>query len=165
MTVQSVDPASCHVTSDGAVPASTCSYGETLFGQEGPDDDCKYHVAWTSTPICEGGAGVVFTLVATYLGTDQPLTGAQTNIEYYIPKVSDAGPDAGYCDDQTTHLGPTLGTMGLYQMTETTPGTYVGQIKFDAPGEWTLRFHFDESCDDVADTSPHGHAAFHITVP
>jgi hypothetical protein len=42
---------------------------------------------------------------------------------------------------------------------------YAGPVIFDAPGDWTLRFHLHEECDDTLDDSPHGHAAFHITVP
>jgi hypothetical protein len=161
LIVQPVDPASCMARGDGG-SAPACAYGDTLFGQDGPDDDCKYHVAWTSTPICQGSPGVVITLVATFLGTNAPVTGAQVNIEYYVPEQ----PDAGGCHDTTMHLGPTLGSAGLYQMMETTtPGTYVGQIVFDQTGEWTMRFHFDENCLDLLDDSPHGHVAFHLSVP
>ena len=49
---------------------------------------------------------------------------------------------------------------------ETSPGTYkIGPIVFDRPGGWVVRFHFFGSCDDYLDTSPHGHAAFFVTVP
>ena len=49
--------------------------------------------------------------------------------------------------------------------TETSPGTYTyGPIRFDASGKWTVRFHLYEDCVD-GDTSPHGHAAFFVTVP
>jgi hypothetical protein len=46
------------------------------------------------------------------------------------------------------------------------PGTYVtSPVTFDAPGEWTIRFHFFEQCADVLPSSPHGHAAFFVNVP
>jgi hypothetical protein len=172
LLIQPVSAASCMAGGD-AGDDETCPWGDTLFGQEGPDDDCKYHVAWTSTPLCESppladggfGPGVVITVVATYLGTTTPLTGAHTHIEYYIPETQEAGPDGGVCDSVTVHPGPSIVQSGLYEMTETTPGTYVGQIVFDAPGPWTLRFHFNEDCFDILPDSPHGHAAFHLLLP
>jgi hypothetical protein len=49
---------------------------------------------------------------------------------------------------------------------ETTPGTYViGPVRFDAPGQWVTKFHFYESCSDVATDSPHGHVSFLLSVP
>ena len=62
-----VDPAVCHVEADaghdhdhdagaedaGAEPAGA-DYGQTLYGSEGEDDDCKYHVKWQSTAVSEG---------------------------------------------------------------------------------------------------------------
>src|SRR5437867_328431 len=49
---------------------------------------------------------------------------------------------------------------------EESPGTYtVGPIRFDAPGQWTVRFHFFEECADVLEESPHGHVAFLAQVP
>jgi hypothetical protein len=45
-------------------------------------------------------------------------------------------------------------------------GTYqVGPIVFDAPGLWTVRFHFYEECSDEPEDSPHGHIAFFVDVP
>ena len=38
----------------GAAPTAACrpiDYGATMFNAEGDDDDCKYHVKWTATPI------------------------------------------------------------------------------------------------------------------
>ena len=49
--------------------------------------------------------------------------------------------------------------------TSASSGVYSGAVAFDAPGEWTVRFHIQEQCDDICDDSPHGHAAFHLTVP
>jgi hypothetical protein len=52
------------------------------------------------------------------------------------------------------------------EATEAAGGKYtVGPIKFDAPGNWTVRFHFYEECSDVPEDSPHGHAAFFVHVP
>jgi hypothetical protein len=46
------------------------------------------------------------------------------------------------------------------------PGWYeVGPINFPDPGMWSVRFHFNENCNDELPDSPHGHAAFWVTVP
>jgi hypothetical protein len=45
------------------------------------------------------------------------------------------------------------------------PGTYkIGPIKFDQPGNWTVRFHWNGDCLDYAPNSPHGHSAFFVDV-
>jgi len=38
-------------------------------------------------------------------------------------------------------------------------------ITFDAAGDWTVRYHFYEDCNDAPEDSPHGHAAFLVHVP
>jgi hypothetical protein len=130
-----------------------------MFGHEGDDDDCKYHVSWTSTAICEGAAGVTFTVTATYLTSNMPVTGVPMFlVETFIPSVADAA-----CDDMSTHPGPN--TFGPLTETPVGSGVYVGPVEFDDPGDWTVRFHIHEECLDILDDSPHGHAAFHITVP
>jgi hypothetical protein len=156
ITVQSTRQASCCVMGDAGGPG-TCPYSATMFGHEGDDDDCKYHVAWTSSPICEGAGGVEFSVVATYLGTGKPVTGA--NIR---PETATTTPpnDAG-CDDMGTHLSPST----FSTFAEDSPGTYKGRIVFDRPGAWTVRFHLFENCFDVLPDSPHGHAAFRLSVP
>jgi hypothetical protein len=152
-----------------------CDYGATMFGPssargddgpvvvEGDDDDCKYHVAWTSEPICQSSTlGVIFTVKVTSLSTGLPVTDipATEGIlpEAFIPTTLDAA-----CDTMTTHPSPT--SFGDAHLFQTTPGTYVGSIVFDQSGEWTVRFHIHEECSDLLDDSPHGHAAFHVTVP
>jgi hypothetical protein len=168
---QLVDPAMCHAGSgggddggatdggdDGGTPgagANTCPYGDTAYGMESDDDDCKYHVLWTNlSPICEGAGGVTFkVIVATKAGA--PVTGAKTRAEVFTTSPADAG-----CDIFSMHTGPNNGVV----LQEAPAGTYTGQIVFDSPGLWTVRFHFHEECDDLP-ASPHGHAAYHITVP
>ncbi len=163
---QPVSPASCTpdagaddagTSADGGAP-DTCAYGDTMFGNAGDDDDCKYHVTWTSDPICEGS--VQFTVKVTSLVDGTPVTGIPGGVlvEQFIPTAADAA-----CDDKTTHPGPNIGSYLVE--TPAGSGTYVGPVAFDAPGDWTLRFHIHEECQDLLDDSPHGHAAFHITVP
>jgi hypothetical protein len=167
---QAVTPASCHAgpmdsgmrdagaPKDAGLPPGPCGenadYGMTMYGHEADDDDCKYHVSYTSTPICEND-GTYFIVTANYLTRDHaPLSGACTfaelclNDEHPAPNV-----------DQSPSTGSQL-------VVEGPPGTYtVGPVVFDAPGDWTVRFHFNAECCDVVDDSPHGHAAFHVTVP
>jgi hypothetical protein len=162
--------------SGAAAAANECDYGATMFGPgadgggpmvvEGDDDDCKYHVSWTSTPICESAVlGVAFTVNLTYLGTNPPVP--VTNIpategilvEAFIPKTLNAA-----CDDMSEHFSPTLFEPG-YGLLQTSPGVYFGSVIFDQAGEWTVRFHIHEECSDLCNNSPHGHAAFHINVP
>jgi hypothetical protein len=159
---------------DGGAPATECAYGSTMFGPgsgdgapqtvEGDDDDCKYHVSWTSGPICRSTLGVKFIVTVTYLQSGLPVTNIPSTEgilpEAFVPTTLDAA-----CDTMSTHPSPTsFGDAHLYE-TSPTSGVYQGQIVFDVSGEWTLRFHIHEECSDLLDDSPHGHAAFHITVP
>jgi hypothetical protein len=172
----STDDASAASSGDDAGTASSdddCDYGATMFagnataGQpvEGDDDDCKYHVSWASTPICESSTlGVTFTVTVTNLTTGAPVTDipAAEGIlpEAFIPETLDAS-----CDTMTEHESPTgFGSAHLFETTPTS-GVYVGNVIFDQSGQWTVRFHIHEECSDALDDSPHGHAAFRITVP
>src|SRR5579883_813456 len=144
--------------------ADSCPYGPTMYGQESDDDDCKYHVKWTSTPICEQGGGpapapVIFTVTVTNKVDGTPLTGAATRIEAFATTAGDWDA-ATYCDTKSTHIDQN----NLFDpLHEGPPGTYKGPVYFDQPGQWTVRFHFFENCFDVLETSPHGHAAYHVT--
>jgi hypothetical protein len=147
-TVLIVDPNVCASVSDTLVTdagADTTEYGDTLFNAEGDDDDCKYHVSWSSTAICEN-ANVTFSLKVTTKANGSAVTGADPNLEVFL---NDTHP--GQVSNQATQ--------------ETTPGNYtIGPVQFDAKGQWTVRFHlFPTGCDQP--TSPHGHAAFYVNVP
>jgi hypothetical protein len=133
------------VVDDGTCGNS--AYGPALFGQSGGDDDCKYDVSWTSTPICENQP-VYFTVTATSRVDHTPLVGANV-----LPDV------VLNCD----HVIPNI---PLEPTPVLAPGEYkVGPIVFDRPGNWVVRFHFYETCYDFWPDSPHGHAAFWVTVP
>jgi hypothetical protein len=143
--VQTVDPAACHPDA-GPDGGSTTDYGPTLDNSEADDDDCKYHVKWTSTAVCEN-TGVVFTVTATNETDGSPLAGADMEAEVFL---------------SLTHTSSTPYVFS----TETAPGTYVTDpVQFDMPGDWTVRFHFHEECEDLTEDSPHGHAAFYVHVP
>jgi len=129
---------------DAGLPVS--DYGGTLSGTEGDDDDCKYHVSWSSTPLCENG-NVTFTVKATKKTDGTALTGAGPYADIFLNDKHPAPPT-----DQ--------------KFVETSPGTYtIGPVAFDAPGKWTVRFHFYGNCQDVTEDSPHGHAAFFVQLP
>jgi hypothetical protein len=143
--VQTISQASCNVPppDGGAQPAD---YGPTLDGNSGDEDDCKYHVSWTSTPVCQGD-GIVFTVNVTNKADGTPLTGADTGTEVFLSVL---------------HPGPTP----FVNSKEGPPGTYVTEpAKFDQSGVWTVRFHFFENCTDTLEDSPHGHVAFRVQVP
>jgi hypothetical protein len=154
---QPTSAADCHPDA-GDVDAGpmSCPYDSTKFGQESDDDDCKYHVKWSSGALCEGMAGVPITVIATNKTDGSPLTSANTYVEFFTTTPGDAG-----CDNMSTHPGVNSGVM----LAEGPPGTYKGSLVFDAAGAWTMRFHFHGECADVTGDSPHGHAAFHLTLP
>jgi hypothetical protein len=136
----------------GNIPNATSDYGATMYGTEGDDDDCKYHVSYDATPLCEND-GVYFIVTAHYLTRDgAPLTGACTQAEVCL---------------NNEHVGPPPSdVVGSEPVVEGPPGTYtIGPVVFDEPGTWTVRFHFNELCCDILADSPHGHAAFFVDVP
>jgi hypothetical protein len=124
-----------------------------MYNSTGDDDDCKYHVTWSSSPITEN-SDVTFTVTVT-TKTDGNPAGSGTGV----------GADANVLVEaflSDTHPAPDT----KQTSNETSPGTYsVGPIRFNAPGQWTVRFHFYENCSDVAADTPHGHAAFYVQVP
>jgi hypothetical protein len=156
LTVQATSAGSCHPTGVDAGAENGCPYGDTLFGRESDDDDCKYHIVWSSDPICQGDAGIRFTVLVTNKTDRSPLTGAGTAVETFTTSPPDSG-----CDNQSTHPGP---NSGVVLREEGPPGTYTGNVQFDQAGAWTVRFHFHAECADVSPDSPHGHAAYHVTV-
>jgi hypothetical protein len=159
-TIQPVNAASCMTVQDAGAELA-CPYGKTMYGQESDDDRCKYHVSWSSVPICAGNAGVPFKVVASYLGSGAPLTDAGTQAETFTTTTGDWDADS-YCDDMSDHAGP---NSFVVSFVEDPPGTYTGPIVFDQTGDWTVRFHFNWNCDDTVPDSPHGHVAFHIHIP
>lgn len=130
--------------------AASSDYGPTHDGTVADDDDCKYHVSWSSTPIKEN-TNVTFTVDASVLAAPGgPLTGLNTNTAYAEVFLSD------------THPAPPTAQV----ITEATPGVVTfGPIQFDEKGIWTVRFHLREDCADDNPASPHGHAAFYVEVP
>jgi hypothetical protein len=128
---------------DGGEPAS--DYGPTLYNSEGEDDDCKYHVKWTSTAVAKD-TDVTLAIVATNRNNQSPVAGATPYAEIFL---------------NDTHPGPNTKVM----TTETSPGNYtIGPVRFDASGKWNVRFHFAADCAD-GEESPHGHVAFFVNVP
>lgn len=117
-----------------------------LYGSEGDDDDCKYHVKWTASCI-EENTNVTFNVTVTKRADGKPLTNADPDLEVLL---------------SDTHPAPNT----VQKPKETAPGVYTaGPIKFDAKGKWTVRFHLREECVDLTEDSPHGHVAFYVNVP
>jgi hypothetical protein len=143
--VQPIDLSVCNATlaDGGSVPVD---YGDTRFNAESDDDDCKYHVKFTNTPVRQN-ENVTFTFTATIKADGGPA--ATSNL---IPEVF----------LNSKHPAPNSGE----KTTEGPAGTYaIGPIRFDAAGRWTVRFHLHQECTDAEQSSPHGHAAFFIDVP
>lgn len=158
-------PGPSDATTDTGGGGARCGYGPTMFGMESDDDDCKYHVKWTSTPICEGTPGVLFTVIVTHKTDGSPLTGGNLGLEVFTTSSGDWD-SAAFCDTMSTHPSiPTNSPNGYWTLTEGQPGTYSGYVAFDQAGQWTIRYHFKPDCLDVLPDSPHGHAAYHISVP
>lgn len=134
-------------TDGGASGGDDNDYGDTLFGSDGYDDDCKYHVSWTSSPVTEN-AGVTFRVTIAYATDNTPVTGIATTT--YIESYLDENHPAGTKNTTTV---------------ESPPGVYgIGPVTFPSAGHWTVRFHIAGGCTD-SDNSPHGHAAFYVNVP
>jgi hypothetical protein len=147
-------------TPEGGAPAAPTNtdggasdYGPTHYNNIAYDDDCKYVVRWEATPIREN-QNVYFQVTATTT-VDGTAVAAQTRNGVVQGPTIEA-----YLDD--THPAGTNGQ----RVTQTLPGVYViGPVKFDAPGTWTVRFHFNGDCENPAPDSPHGHVAFFVGVP
>jgi hypothetical protein len=152
MITQPTSQASCNAVPDAGPPGTpdadqtTSDYGATMYNQAGNDDDCKYHVSWTSTPIYEN-YDVHFTITVTTTVDGLPAQNAGPQAEVFLSDTHGAPPT-----DQVS--------------SETSPGVYdIGPVRFDLPGKWTVRFHMYGTCKDLVETSPHGHAAFYVNVP
>jgi len=135
--------ASCVAT---GADAGTIDYGPTMYNAEADDDDCKYHLKFTNTAV-RRNENVNFTVTATVKETGAAATSAKLLAEVYL---------------NDTHPAPNTNQ----KTSEQSGGNYVvGPIQFDAAGQWTVRFHLREDCSDEPPDSPHGHAAFFISVP
>ena len=152
-TVVTVDPAACTVPDAGVADGGAADgggtggsdFGDTMFNAEGDDDDCKYHLTWTASAICEN-SDVTFTVTATHKADGSAVTGATPSAEVFLGNAHPA-PNS---NQKSTELGG-----GRYS---------IGPVRFDLAGQWTVRFHFFETCHDSVE-SPHGHAAFFVNVP
>jgi hypothetical protein len=120
----------------------------TLHGNEGDDDQCKYHVKVAVDNTAEN-QDVNFTLNATNLGDGSP--------------VKDNDPTPAVDVFLTAmHLAPKTDVKSMM----TSPGTFkVGPVRFDQCGEWTARFHFFNHCGNDFTDSPYASIAFYVNVP
>lgn len=143
-----VEAAACQAAPEpetGDDESGTSEYGPTRFNAESDDDDCKYHVAWKATPVGQN-RDVSFTVTLTNKATGAPVTDAPIRLEIFLDETTPA-----------PNSNP--------KQTNGAPGEYtVGPVRFDKAGNWNVRFHFFENCNDN-EHSPHGHAAFFVAVP
>lgn len=139
-----VNPASCTATppADGE-PAEE---NPVHYNAESDDDDCKYHLSFTATPV-RVNENVTFRVTVTNLaGAKGPVSGAGVNVAGTL----DAALPIANSNPKTT---------------EAPTGTYtISPIRFPKAGRWVITYHLFEDCMDLED-SPHGHASFYIDVP
>jgi YtkA-like len=141
--VVTVDPADCTNTS---VDAGVKEEEVVRYNAEADDDDCKYHVKFSTSTVA-ANKDVSVTVTITNKSDGKPATGADPSLESFLT---------------TTHPVPET----MPTVTETTPGTYsVSPLRFDASGRWTMKIHLYEACYDIAEASPHGHVSFFFDVP
>jgi hypothetical protein len=135
-------------SSDGGGDGSAApQFGDPLYGTDGLDDDCKYHVTWSSTPI-RRNSDVTFMVSATRLADPSTAVScADLVIDVILPPAHVA---------PNTHPVATESAGGMYT---------IGPVRFDMPGMWYVRFHFYEYCADSTEDAPHGHIAFYVNVP
>jgi hypothetical protein len=151
VTPIAVNEASCHPAVTPTDPLPPEEEAPVLYNAEGDDDDCKYHVSFTSTPVRLNEAAT-FDVTATLLASPgTPARGAGIDIESYLADnqfhvLSALPPNAAESPAGSGH----------YKVTP---------VKFDASGRWVVRFHLYEDCSDLSEDSPHGHVAFYVDVP
>jgi hypothetical protein len=137
---------------DGGAEAGATApeFGDPMFNSEGYDDDCKYKLTFTVTPVRKN-TPVTFTVTIVGLEPAGPATKADLYAEVFL-------------SDGDMHPAPNSNTT----TTETPAGSgvyKVGPIIFNTSGRWIVRFHMFDTCSDGPEDSPHGHAAFFIDVP
>jgi len=141
-----VDPGIC---SSGVTNEDDAGAPETenvLYNREGDDDDCKYHIKWSASTVCEN-ADVMLQVQLTAKSDGAGVAGATPWAEAFLVNQT----HSAHYENQTYH--------------EESAGNYsIGPIRFDAKGQWTLKFHFFPDACDVLE-SPHGHVAFFVNVP
>lgn len=149
--IQSVDFSVCPSTKHRAISprhGDEEHYGTTLYNDSGSDDECKFDVSISAENVRIDSDSTI-SLSLTTRETNKAATGAKPYIEAFL-------------DD--THPLPGATPTGE----ETSDGEYkFSNVKFDASGRWTVRFHFYGDCETtaMASTEPHSHVAFYMDVP
>jgi hypothetical protein len=152
MTIQTVGVCATSGGGDAAAgtgggDASTTDYGAPIFNSDGYDDDCKYRVSVTSTPIRRND-DVTFTLAVMGLDPASPATGGMPYEEITLNET--------YVSPSNPNAVETPAGSGIYK---------ISPVKFDRAGQWVVRFHLFGDCSDAPPDSPHAHVAFLINVP
>ena len=133
-------------------------------------------LALAGAPINGWGAALT---VSTFVGTG---VGGYSDSQLNNPYGMAIGPDGGlyFCDINNQRIRRLdLKTKKITTIAGDGQRDYRGdggpaimaslnmphEVRFDAKGRWTVRFHLHEECADEAPDSPHGHIAFFIDVP
>jgi len=138
--------------------AHDVGYGDPNFNDSGDDDECKYHMTWSATPIAKNQPFTI-TVNATNLLTGEPLDtiAAQVAGKPALSRIEPSIP----C--QPSHLAPTAAYEAAVK--QIGPGQFtVGPFSLDESGRWVIRYHFYEECLDST-TTPHAHVSFFVDVP
>ena len=147
-TVQVTTAAVCHYTAPADAGMEPEETPELRFNSSSDDDDCKYHVNFSTTTPVAKNTDMFITVTAIRKEDGKPATMAAP--EVYLTTADDK------------HIAPDTTPTA----TEGPDGTYkIGPVKFDVSGRWKLLFHFYELCSDLPKNSQHGHASFWFDVP
>ena len=135
-------------TATAGVDSTSSDYGPTMYGSAADDDDCKYFVSWTATPIKEN-ADTYFTVTALRLADMAPAScaGIRPDVSLSITHGAPAPRESRDRDRPRRLQGRPH------------------QVRRGRQPLWTVRFHLFEECSDSREDSPHGHAAFYVKVP
>jgi hypothetical protein len=145
--VQKTNPAVCEYKAPADAGAEPEETPELRFNAESDDDDCKYHISFTTTPVSKN-ADVSITLKVTMKDGGGP--------------AKEADPEVNIITADDKHIAPET----TPTVVESPDGTYkIGPVKFDQSGRWKLIFHLYEECSDIPKDSQHGHASFWFDVP
>lgn len=131
-----------HDEVDGGMPEEH----QVRYNSEADDDDCKYHVKYSTTPITANRDFTV-TVEVTQKSNNQPATGADPEITALLGE---------------TYPAPNTNAV----TTEVSAGNYtIGPVRFDKSGQWAMSIHLFEGCSEAHEDSPHSHVAFLVEVP
>jgi hypothetical protein len=148
--VQEVDPAVCQAgpPDAGADDGGAEEPAPVRYNAAADDDDCKYHVSFTTSAAVALNTNVFFTAKATKKSDGTAASwGSMDALEVVTADMTQA------VDVKDPPVQSPVGTAKF------------GPVKFNRSGKWIVRFHIHEECTDNDEASQHGHVAFFVNVP